>query len=177
MELLFSVLGLIYIFYLFYTKYYPQYINTKKQKILDSPLQIKVVKDIFTFENSTKKNIIKINIRGKLIPDDYPAQQLTLGYCISIFDVTDEYPAPVISLLDDSKEQETDTYYYENKIGNVKKYNGYDKWIVANSILPEILKTKKSGPRDLEIVLRLVNWKNKPIFYKFGKFLSCKRNS
>ena len=131
------------------------------------PFKFRIRKSKFTFPNTDiTKPVFEIEGKGILIPNDAKYKKKHLGYSISIFDITDKNPMPIMTVMDAFKEPETNCYFFSGEIGIVEKDVGYPKWISLNKIIPEYLQAPKSGKRKLEIVLRLIDWNKKPTIYK-----------
>ena len=167
MELIFSVLGLIFIGFLIQIGVSIVTSGLKAagrgvKKVVTGketyfgPAEIKLIED--TLEDS---DIVfkKIMFRGK-IP---VSQSMPVEFSISAFDVTDEdKPGVIISLLEHQQEPGTICFGISNELGDINVGDSFTDWVQLGAISPEFIQTPKSGNRKIKLVVQLFSKVNPP---------------
>ncbi len=109
-------------------------------------------------EESDSPVMIEVEGRG-LFPISRPT---TMGFVTSVFDVTDEEPKPVISVLEDFQEPSSIVYQQTVTAGQVLPNHGFVGWLRIGVALPGIIQTPRSGKRTIRVVSRMVDVSNSP---------------
>ena len=111
-------------------------------------------------ENSDNLNleVKQIEIKGK-----FPVfTEKNTVFIISILDTTEKDPLPVLSVLEEYREQETAAFQAIVPMGKMKPGYGFINWTKIGGILPGFLETAYKGKRKLSIFVRLVDIENPP---------------
>ena len=85
-----------------------------------------------------------------------------IAFSTSLFDETSGTLVPVVSNLEAFQEQNTRAYRHLNDVGAVEPGIGLISWVRVGVVIPEIIETPYSGPRQLLVVLRLIDLDNEP---------------
>lgn len=104
-------------------------------------------------DTGSKFNVFHVEARG-LFPISRPVQGC---FVISLIDVTDRSPQPVLSVVDDFQEQSTTAFQCTRKFGLMQPGYGLVRWCQVGAVIPEILRTAYSGKRNLRVIVRLVD--------------------
>lgn len=159
MEILFFII-VIWLFVYFVTKpsgpVVEEAVTGKKNYF--GPPQVKFVDDKLEDSDLSLKRIM---FRGK-IPVNRPMQ---VGYSISAFDVTDgdDDIGFIISMVESQQEPDSVCFGVSSEFGRtVEVGDTFTDWVQLGVILPDLIQTKKSGIRKIQVLIRLHNVSNAP---------------
>ena len=107
-------------------------------------------------EEGTGPHVKAVEMKG-LFPIARPVRA---GISVSVVDVTDEEPAPVLSYLDQFQEADSLVFQSESTLGMVEPNHGFIGWVRVGGIFPEMLQPPVSGPRQLLAIVRLIDAEN-----------------
>ena len=109
-------------------------------------------------DSNSNEDILKVSFRG------YPRKaDCHLGFSISIFDITDGSPEPVLSTIPELRESSTKCFELKREICYLETGYGWEDWIDAGMISSKYLDTPSGGDRKLRIIARLINLSNPPM--------------
>jgi uncharacterized tellurite resistance protein B-like protein len=107
-------------------------------------------------DTGSKFRVFHVEARG-LFPISHPVQGC---FVISLMDVTNGSPQPVLSVVDDFQEQSTTAFQCTKEFGLLQPGYGLVRWCQVGAVIPEILRTAYSGNRNLRVIVRLVDSAN-----------------
>lgn len=107
-------------------------------------------------------SVIEVEGRG-LVP---VAHQTNLSFVTSVLDCSSpQNPLPVVSTLDDFQEPESVAYSYTMRPTRVGPNEGFIDWCRVGVVIPDVLTPPRSGKRQLEVWVHLVDTARPPAIY------------
>ena len=119
------------------------------------PLQVRALNDD---DNEHGFTVKRIQIRGELpVP-----RSMNVSFMLSAFDVTEDDPEFVFSLVEAAQESETICYQVTDEIGKIDVGDAFIRWTQLGVIIPDFIQPPRSGKRKIRVVVRLFNTNNPP---------------